>query len=167
MKTFLTLGLLVAISYVQAGLVPASTTLLRQSTTIAHPSAISYAQPIAYSVVPSVYSQPLLHNAYYANPVFSSGPLLAQQSIYAQYPGLVAQSPVLQYPFGPQGLVQVDQTGVPQVEGGAQIPPQQQPQPQPQPPQSAPQAPPQQSPILSGPSAGTAADDDTVSVEAA
>lgn len=112
------MGLLVALSYARAGIVPASTTFLRQATTITHPSIsytqpISYSSPLAYSFVPSAYSQPLLSNAYYANPLFSSSPLVAHQPIY-QYPGLVAQSPAVQYPFGPQGVSQV---GVPHVEG--------------------------------------------------
>lgn len=107
--------MLCIIGYAQSGFVPASTTLLRQSTSIAHPPAIAYSQqafaapvavsysaPIAYShsIAPTVYSQAHLAPAhYYSSPFYAHGPLLAQQSIIAQYPGLIAQSPVAaQYP---------------------------------------------------------------------
>ncbi|XP_066250420.1 uncharacterized protein [Euwallacea similis] len=144
--------------YCRASTIPASTTLVRHATSIAHPSTMVYNQPaLAYTynapVTYPVYSQPLIQ---YSQSLFTPQSIFAPQTIFAQYPGLLAQTPA---------FIGTQQTGgAPTIEA-ADKPQNVVPQ-QPSVPQPSPPSPPQQSPVLGGATPGTTVDDDTVSIEA-
>ncbi|KAL1517062.1 hypothetical protein ABEB36_000875 [Hypothenemus hampei] len=136
-------------------IVPASTTLIRQATSISHPTqpvVFTYNSPVAYSLSPSVYT----HQSIFQYPF-----LLPQ----LQYPGFISQTPIAAQfpPFQTGVLPQVPATGPENPnnpDAGVSPVPQAPPAPQP----TTPQLPSQQSPTSSG---GTTFDDDSVSVEAA
>lgn len=98
-QKLLLLGLLAIAHHAHAGvssvLTPASTTLVRQATSITHPSSLTYSQPLAFS-----YSAPL---AYSYTPTYYSSPLVAPFQIPVglfdhgsifQIPSLIGQNPI-------------------------------------------------------------------------
>lgn len=107
------LGLLAIAHHAHAGvssvLTPASTTLVRQATSITHPSSLAYSQPTSITHPSSLaYSQPLAFSysaplAYSYTPTYYSSPLVAPFQIPVglfdhgpifQIPNLIGQNPI-------------------------------------------------------------------------